>query len=208
MHKWQGESFDAFMHYALCTFDYRSGCPVTVPTQTNAFSKLYCITICIISVSAILHPANDFEFRLGWHFHYLAETPTVSFGLWAVTHRTRRTKLGGSRKSSMQGEIESPNGTRPEFRNKRCLPLRRIIFLVPTSQEFFSLSFNFMADSRLNEETPLLRSADDPSVVVRKESREVITPLPKLQIAVLLFIQIAEPICSQSIYPFAPQVIP
>ena len=64
-----------------------------------------------------------------------------------------------------------------------------------------------MTDSRVNEETPLLYSADDPTVVVHKESDYAITPLPKLQIAILLFIQLAEPICSQCIYPFAPQVI-
>lgn len=64
-----------------------------------------------------------------------------------------------------------------------------------------------MADSRINEETPLLYSADDPTVVVHKESDEVITPLPKLQIAILLLVQLAEPICSQCIYPFTPQVI-
>ena len=66
-----------------------------------------------------------------------------------------------------------------------------------------------MTSSRINvnEETPLLCSTDDPTVIVRKESDGVITPLPKLQIAVLLLIQLAEPICSQCIYPFAPQVI-
>ena len=64
-----------------------------------------------------------------------------------------------------------------------------------------------MTDSRINEETPLLHSANDPTVVVHKESDGVVTPLPKLQIAILLLVQLAEPICSQCIYPFTPQVI-
>ena len=63
-----------------------------------------------------------------------------------------------------------------------------------------------MTDSKINEETPLLYSADDPTEVANKYSDEAITPLPKLQIAILLFVQLAEPMCSQCIYPFAPQV--
>ena len=59
-----------------------------------------------------------------------------------------------------------------------------------------------MTDSRINEETPLLST-----VVVHKDSEEVITPLPKLQIAILLLVQLAEPICSQCIYPFIPQAM-
>lgn len=38
------------------------------------------------------------------------------------------------------------------------------------------------------------------------EKRRQRTPLPKLQIAVLLFFQLAEPITSQCIYPFINQV--
>lgn len=39
-----------------------------------------------------------------------------------------------------------------------------------------------------------------------REPRRRPTPLPKLQIAVLLFFQLAEPITSQCIYPFVNQV--
>ena len=58
-----------------------------------------------------------------------------------------------------------------------------------------------MTDLRVDEETPLLFSADD-----HEESDKVITPLPKLQIGILLLVQVAEPICSQCIYPFINQV--
>jgi hypothetical protein len=78
-------------------------------------------------------------------------------------------------------------------------------FHVPASQEFFSLYFDVIADSRINEETPLLYSANDPAVVIHKVSDEVISSLPKLQIAILLLVQLAEPIRSQCIYPFTPQ---
>ena len=63
-----------------------------------------------------------------------------------------------------------------------------------------------MADSRTDEETPLLFSAADPIVITHEGSDEVITPLPKLQMGILLFIVLSEPICSQCIYPFINQV--
>lgn len=65
-----------------------------------------------------------------------------------------------------------------------------------------------MTDSRADEETPLLLSAEDPivTVITHEESNEVVTPLPKLQIGILLLALLAEPICSQCIYPFINQV--
>src|SRR5579872_3869764 len=71
----------------------------------------------------------------------------------------------------------------------------------------FSLCLNIMTDSRTDEETPLLHSGGDSVVNARKDPNEIITPLPKLQIAILLLAQLTEPICSQCIYPFTPQVI-
>lgn len=65
----------------------------------------------------------------------------------------------------------------------RCSPLRAAC-QVPIPKKFFSLYLNTMTDSRINEETPLLYSAGEPTV--SKESDEAITPLPKLQIAILL----------------------
>lgn len=60
-----------------------------------------------------------------------------------------------------------------------------------------------MPGCELNDETtewllPADRKKDD--------ARKTPTPLPKLQIAVLLFFQLAEPITSQCIYPFINQV--
>ncbi|PPQ81483.1 hypothetical protein CVT24_000729 [Panaeolus cyanescens] len=50
----------------------------------------------------------------------------------------------------------------------------------------------------IDEETPLLReNAKKPKV----------TPLPWFQFSILLFLQLAEPLTSQVIYPFAPQLI-
>jgi hypothetical protein len=48
---------------------------------------------------------------------------------------------------------------------------------------------------RVDEGTPLLASAGD----LQKPKR---TPLPKRQIAIVLLLQICEPITSQSIYPY------
>lgn len=53
----------------------------------------------------------------------------------------------------------------------------------------------------------LLADDDSTSEKRRQQQRpQQVTPLPKLQIAVLLFFQLAEPITSQCIYPFINQV--
>lgn len=54
----------------------------------------------------------------------------------------------------------------------------------------------------------LLFSAEDPVGITPEESDEVITPLPRLQIGILVLVLLAEPICSQCIYPFINQVTP
>jgi len=64
-----------------------------------------------------------------------------------------------------------------------------------------------MSESRMNEETPLLRPTDATTTIVQKESHESITPLPKSQLVILFLIGLAEPICSQCIYPFIAQLI-
>lgn len=48
---------------------------------------------------------------------------------------------------------------------------------------------------QVDEETPLLRSQH-----VKK------TPLPWFQFSIVMVLQLAEPLTSQVIYPFAPQV--
>lgn len=77
---------------------------------------------------------------------------------------------------------------------------------VTTSKGFASFHFDTMTDSRIGEETPLLFAAEDPVVVAHEEPEDVITPLPKLQIGILLSVLLAEPMCSQCIYPFINQV--
>ncbi|KAF4604463.1 hypothetical protein EYR40_003237 [Pleurotus pulmonarius] len=54
-----------------------------------------------------------------------------------------------------------------------------------------------MTANRADEETPLLRN----------ESQNFRTPVPWRQLSILLFLQLAEPLSSQVIYPFAPQLI-
>ena len=53
----------------------------------------------------------------------------------------------------------------------------------------------------IDEQTPLM--APDPS---GEEKKERTTPLPKVQLATLMLLQLAEPITSQCIYPFINQV--
>jgi hypothetical protein len=53
----------------------------------------------------------------------------------------------------------------------------------------------------VDEETPLISSPSKPSTPRH-------TPLPKLQISIILFLQLSEPIMSQSIYPYINRVRP
>ncbi|KAH8111238.1 MFS general substrate transporter [Phellopilus nigrolimitatus] len=53
-----------------------------------------------------------------------------------------------------------------------------------------------------DEETPLLRPAHDKKPKPAEE-----TPLPWAQFSIVLFLQLAEPLTSQVIYPFVPQLI-
>ena len=60
----------------------------------------------------------------------------------------------------------------------------------------------FEVTERAQDETsPLLRAED-------KKPAKKVTPLPMVQIGIVLFFQLAEPITSQCIYPFINQVTP
>jgi hypothetical protein len=51
--------------------------------------------------------------------------------------------------------------------------------------------------TQIDEETPLLQE---------NNGKKRPTPLPWFQFSIVLFLQLAEPLTSQVIYPFAPQV--
>jgi len=53
------------------------------------------------------------------------------------------------------------------------------------------------ATTLMDEETPLLQE---------NNAKKRPTPLPWFQFSIVLFLQLAEPLTSQVIYPFAPQV--
>ena len=55
-----------------------------------------------------------------------------------------------------------------------------------------------------DETSPLLPAAEDKKAKPVKQ----VTPLPMVQIGILLFFQLAEPITAQCIYPFINQVPP
>ncbi|KAF8840838.1 member of major facilitator superfamily multidrug-resistance, DHA1 sub-family [Paxillus ammoniavirescens] len=59
----------------------------------------------------------------------------------------------------------------------------------------------------VDEQTPLLRSSDSETHEQEPEDLKQRTPLPWPQLAILLVIQISEPLTSQVISPFAPQLI-
>ena len=60
------------------------------------------------------------------------------------------------------------------------------------------MTYNVEVES--DERTPLLMNNDT------VPERRPITPLPKLQIAIVLLLQVCEPITSQSIFPYINQV--
>ena len=53
-------------------------------------------------------------------------------------------------------------------------------------------------DDQVDEETPLLRS---------EQVKKPRTPLPWFQFSIVLFLQLAEPLTAQVIYPFLPEVV-
>jgi len=58
-----------------------------------------------------------------------------------------------------------------------------------------------MDNSHPDERTPLLNDCAQ-----TEETKKAPTPLPKFQLAIVLLLQICEPITSQSIYPYINQV--
>lgn len=63
-----------------------------------------------------------------------------------------------------------------------------------------------MAGFEASDESNAWLLTDDDSTSKARRERKQPTPLPKLQIGVLLFYHLAEPITSQCIYPFINQV--
>ncbi|KAJ7760704.1 member of major facilitator superfamily multidrug-resistance, DHA1 sub-family [Mycena maculata] len=57
----------------------------------------------------------------------------------------------------------------------------------------------------VDETQPLLATRDDPNDIHDLPRKP--TPLPRFQLFIVLFLQLAEPLTSQVIYPFAPQLI-
>lgn len=65
-----------------------------------------------------------------------------------------------------------------------------------------------MTVERIDEETPLLTNTTNKTKTcnVHERRKRAPTPLPKVQISILMLLQICEPITSQSIYPYINQV--
>ena len=63
-----------------------------------------------------------------------------------------------------------------------------------------------MAGFEVADDTNEWLLTDEDSTGKTRQERKKPTPLPKLQIGVLLFYHLAEPITSQCIYPFINQV--
>ncbi|KAJ3998895.1 hypothetical protein F5050DRAFT_1116223 [Lentinula boryana] len=65
-----------------------------------------------------------------------------------------------------------------------------------------------MTVERIDEESPLLTNeTNNYTDHIQKRRRTTPTPLPKVQISILMLLQICEPITSQSIYPYINQLI-
>ncbi|KAJ3557587.1 hypothetical protein NM688_g1389 [Phlebia brevispora] len=79
-------------------------------------------------------------------------------------------------------------------------PLRRGVTRHPSP---ILAHFNMAGYDRYDESTEVT----DPLLPVEGKRASKVTPLPKLQISILLFFQLAEPITSQCIYPFINQLV-
>ncbi|KAF8824811.1 hypothetical protein HHX47_DHR7000044 [Lentinula edodes] len=66
-----------------------------------------------------------------------------------------------------------------------------------------------MTVERIDEETPLLTNTTNKTKTcnVHERRKRAPTPLPKVQISIMMLLQICEPITSQSIYPYINQLI-
>ena len=65
-----------------------------------------------------------------------------------------------------------------------------------------SSTYDDSGDPSQDEETPLLSSEP----ISEPVTKDLVTPVPWAQLWVLLVLQLAEPLTSQVIYPFAPEV--
>jgi hypothetical protein len=66
-----------------------------------------------------------------------------------------------------------------------------------------SSTYDDSGDPPQDEETPLLSSVP----ISEPVTKDLVTPVPWAQLWVLLVLQLAEPLTSQGIYPFVPEVL-
>jgi hypothetical protein len=65
-----------------------------------------------------------------------------------------------------------------------------------------------MTTSQVQDDNPLLIEAADEEtpLLQQKQQKKAPTPLPYLQIGIVLLLQLCEPLCSMSIYPYINEV--
>lgn len=64
-----------------------------------------------------------------------------------------------------------------------------------------------MTTLHVNEPSLLIEAADEETPLLeQKRHQKSPTPLPKLQIGIVLLLQLCEPLCSMSIYPYINEV--
>ncbi|KAJ3522303.1 hypothetical protein NMY22_g11950 [Coprinellus aureogranulatus] len=65
-----------------------------------------------------------------------------------------------------------------------------------------------MTTSYVNETPLLIEVADEETPLLKqKQNQKASTPLPKLQIGIILLLQLCEPLCSMSIYPYINELV-
>ncbi|KAF8813396.1 hypothetical protein BYT27DRAFT_6370089 [Phlegmacium glaucopus] len=69
---------------------------------------------------------------------------------------------------------------------------------IPPQKIFLQMDGSIATECHHNKQTPLIHS---------HQGNVKRTPLPKLQIGILLFLQINEPLCSMSIYPYINELV-
>lgn len=63
-----------------------------------------------------------------------------------------------------------------------------------------------MTTLHVNETPLLIEAADEETPLLKQKQQKAPTPLPKLQIGIVLLLQLCEPLCSMSIYPYINEV--
>ena len=172
----------------------------TVPTESEIIGKIHDCPRVVLSSSGPTCSGKTCLQRAIVAGLRCESSFTLNKSVYSIPRKAvDRSRTGSGIPGQPPNHLTSP----PQFYQRVVATvLRRATYVFPDP---FPL-VHTMNNSRVDEETPLLFSTEDPVVTISGGSDQVATPLPKLQIGILLSVLLTEPICSKSISPFINQV--